>query len=222
MSKEHFGLPVEFDGRVRLFPLPNHVVFPHTVQSLHIFESRYCEMLLDAMASDELIAMATLQPNYEYDYFARPPIHPVVCLGRVIGHEPRRNETHDLLLAGLCRARIEEELPPMLSYREARVELLKDTSPPESPAVTRLREPLIQHLQKLTGSDAESSVALPLDELPLCVMTDVLAHHLPLATNVKLGLLKETNVISRAELIATALPSRRRRHSSGDSPYSLN
>ena len=31
-------LPPEFDGRVRLFPLPELVVFPSAMQPLHIFE----------------------------------------------------------------------------------------------------------------------------------------------------------------------------------------
>ena len=38
-------LPDDFDGHVRLFPLPSMVLFPHAMQPLHIFEPRYCEML---------------------------------------------------------------------------------------------------------------------------------------------------------------------------------
>ncbi len=54
------GLPQSFNGQVRLFPLPNLVLFPHAMQPLHIFEPRYCDMLQDAMATDQLITMATL------------------------------------------------------------------------------------------------------------------------------------------------------------------
>ena len=31
----------DFGGKVRLFPLPNLVLFPHVMQPLHIFEPRY-------------------------------------------------------------------------------------------------------------------------------------------------------------------------------------
>ena len=31
-------LPDDFDGQVRLFPLPDLVLFPHAMQPLHIFE----------------------------------------------------------------------------------------------------------------------------------------------------------------------------------------
>ena len=34
-----------FSGVVRLFPLPNLVLYPHVMQPLHIFEDRYREML---------------------------------------------------------------------------------------------------------------------------------------------------------------------------------
>ena len=59
MSAESLGLPPDFGGEVRLFPLPNLVMFPSNVLPLHIFESRYREMLEDAVQSDQLITMAT-------------------------------------------------------------------------------------------------------------------------------------------------------------------
>ena len=52
--------PQDFCGTVRLFPLPNLVLFPNVLQPLHIFEPRYCDMLAEAMSSDRLIAMAFL------------------------------------------------------------------------------------------------------------------------------------------------------------------
>ena len=39
----------DFSGRVRLFPLPNLVLFPHVIQPLHIFEPRYVDLLHDAI-----------------------------------------------------------------------------------------------------------------------------------------------------------------------------
>ena len=43
------ALPTDFGGEVRLFPLSNLVLFPGIVLPLHIFESRYKEMLEDAL-----------------------------------------------------------------------------------------------------------------------------------------------------------------------------
>jgi hypothetical protein len=41
MSDHPFSLPPSFDGNVRLFPLPDLVMFPGIMLPLHIFESRY-------------------------------------------------------------------------------------------------------------------------------------------------------------------------------------
>ena len=50
-----------FRGKVRLFPLPDLVMFPHVMQPLHVFESRYRELLNAALDSDGLIAMSVLE-----------------------------------------------------------------------------------------------------------------------------------------------------------------
>ena len=49
-----------FSGIARLFPLPNVVLFPHMVLPLHIFEPRYRQMMGDALAGDQLIAITLL------------------------------------------------------------------------------------------------------------------------------------------------------------------
>ena len=89
-------LPDDFDGRVRLFPLPDLVLFPHAMQPLHIFEPRYCEMLNEALAGDHLIAMATLTGGDSASVMAEPTIASTVCLGRIISHaEVEEGDTKD-------------------------------------------------------------------------------------------------------------------------------
>ena len=73
-----------FCGKVRLFPLPNLVLFPEVMQPLHIFEPRYRQMTADALAGDRLIALGLLRPGWEADYDGKPAIYPVACLGRVV------------------------------------------------------------------------------------------------------------------------------------------
>ncbi len=92
--------PGDFCGRVRLFPLPNLVLFPHVTQALHIFEPRYCEMLGDSMATDRLIAMALLEPGWEAQYHKKPPIASVVCIGKVIAHTPTVDHRHNICSPG--------------------------------------------------------------------------------------------------------------------------
>jgi len=88
-----------FSGTVRLFPLPNLVLFPHVMQPLHIFEPRYRSLLEDALRSDGLIAMATLAPGWEADYEGRPPLYPTACLGRIATHRQLDDGTYNVLAA---------------------------------------------------------------------------------------------------------------------------
>src|ERR687888_846338 len=116
----------KFAGTARLFPLPNLVLFPHVVQPLHVFEPRYRQMTADALAGDRLIALALLQPGWEEEYDARPAVHPVACLGRVVADQLLPDGKYNLLLRGVSRLRLIEEVPDGRPYRTARAELLGD------------------------------------------------------------------------------------------------
>ena len=111
--------PAEFSGRIRLFPLPNLVVFPHVMQPLHIFEPRYRAMLEEALAGDRLIGMVLLAPGWEKDYDGRPPLRSVGCLCRVATYHRTDDGSYNVLILGLRRIVIERELPPDKLFRVA-------------------------------------------------------------------------------------------------------
>src|SRR5580658_7703434 len=115
---------------VPLFPLPNVILFPGAVLPLHIFEERYKTMTADALAGDRLIAMALLRPGWEKEYHLRPPIDPVVCVGRIARWERLDDGTYNFLLHGMTRARIlrEENSSP---YRIAHLQTLRENCAPE-------------------------------------------------------------------------------------------
>src|SRR3954452_13651708 len=72
---------------VPLFPLPNVVLFPRAVLPLHVFEERYKAMTADALAGRRKVAMALLRPGWEKNYYGRPEIDPIVCVGDTLSHE---------------------------------------------------------------------------------------------------------------------------------------
>src|SRR5262249_44277168 len=74
----------DFTGVARLFPLPNFVLMPHVVKPLHVFEPRYRQLVSDALAGDQLIALVLLKPDWEGDYEGQPAIHDVACLARIL------------------------------------------------------------------------------------------------------------------------------------------
>lgn len=204
------GWPDDFSGRVRLFPLPNLVLFPHVVQPLHIFEPRYCEMLQDALAHDRLIAMVLLEPGWEQQYHqSRPAIAHAACIGKIISHSPTDDQRHNILLAGVKRARIIGELELRRPFREAEVELLEDIYPADEaqlrPESTKRLQTLFQHFVPQGSAAQESFQQLMGKQLPLGVLTDTIAYALQLPLAIKQQLLAETNVDIRCRLLSRCL-----------------
>jgi Lon protease-like protein len=201
------SLPIQ--GAVRLFPLPDLVMFPHVVQPLHIFEPRYCEMLEDALASDKRIAMVLLAPGWEADYEGRPAIAPVACVGRIMAHERLPTGRHNILLRGLSRAAIRRELPPQKSFREAEVDLLADFCPAASAVRhSQLQQQLIDLARRLlpdTDALHEQLDAFLSGEASLGMLTDIFAFTFGLPTAVKQRLLAQWHVERRAQLLITQL-----------------
>jgi Lon protease-like protein len=200
--------PGGFCGTARLFPLPNLVLFPSVVQPLHIFEPRYRQLMDDALADDRLIGMALLRPGWEPDYDKASPIYPVVCLGRVFQEQRLADGRWNLLLHGLARARVEEELQTGKLYRSARVRSLADADVASAEEAGRLRRELgrgmegwlaaqpaaLGQLEKLMGS-----------ALPLGALCDVFAFALPLDVALKQQLLEDADVGERTRRLIAHL-----------------
>ena len=202
---QYLNLPPSFAGRVRLFPLPNLVMFPGVVQPLHVFEQRYVELLEDALATDKLIAMAALEPGWEPDYEGRPKIAPLVCIGRVVSHARTEQGKYNLLLLGCRRARIVGELPPARSFREAEVQLLGDVYNPTGAARRgALQQKLVESLRPYVAASPAAQQQfqqLLASDVSLGQVTDIVAHTLELDLPEKLKLLGECNVDRRAEML---------------------
>lgn len=114
-----------FSGVAPIFPLPSLVVLPDSVAPLLIFEPRYRQMIADVLEGDGLLATATIDPTWTGSIEGDPPILPHVCLGCVVGSERLADGRYRIVLFGLVRAAVVEEVPHR-PYRKARLRLLKD------------------------------------------------------------------------------------------------
>jgi ATP-dependent Lon protease len=198
-----------FSGRVRLFPLPNLVMFPHVLQPLHIFEPRYRALFEEALADDRLIAMAVLAPGWEDDYEGRPPLHPTACLGRIVTHQVVEGGKYNLLLAGLKRVRLVHELPAAKPFREARVELLEDIySHDEAGGRAQLQRLLLDTFRRVLPSMPkvhEQLEELLCTDVSLGMLTDLIAYTLQIPVDIKESLLAEENVDRRCRTLLKQL-----------------
>jgi Lon protease-like protein len=200
----------DFAGTVRLFPLPNLVLFPHVMQPLHIFEPRYRSLMEDALATDRLIAMAVLEPGWESDYEGRPRLYTTACLGRITTYHRFEDGTFNLLLLGLRRVNLIRELDAddqysVKLYREAEVELCEDLYPPDARPSGRelqkqLRAAFVRLLPMIPDTHEQIDQLLGSD-IPLGMLTDVISFMLKIDIRQKEALLREQNVNRRAELL---------------------
>ncbi|MEN6405225.1 MAG: LON peptidase substrate-binding domain-containing protein [Thermoguttaceae bacterium] len=199
----------KFSGRVRLFPLPNLVLFPHVMQPLRVFEPRYRELLENALADDRLIAMAMLTPGWEANYEGRPSLYSMACLGHITTYHRLADGTYNVLLLGVRRARLVREIKPLHRFREAMVELCDDQCPAAAAArQATLRQRLCEAVTPLLPSlpEVQEQVDQLLgDDVPLGVLTDVIGYMLDIRLAAKQRLLSELNVCRRAELLLAHL-----------------
>ncbi|MSR57681.1 MAG: ATP-dependent protease [Planctomycetaceae bacterium] len=193
-----------FTGTAPLFPLPDVVLFPHVALPLHIFESRYREMVADALDGHKLIAVALLKPGFEADYEGRPPIHEMVCLGRITADERLESGKFNIVLTGIHRAVVTDELDNAASYRTAKLELYRDfyAREPVVDRQTRQRDLLtaFRLLFPRTRTDSLLNQVLEAD-LPLGVLSDLLGAVLKTSAVEKQSLLEELDVDLRSELL---------------------
>ncbi|MFO0966667.1 MAG: LON peptidase substrate-binding domain-containing protein [Gemmataceae bacterium] len=197
-----------FCGVARLFPLPNLVFFPHVMQPLHIFEPRYRQLTADALAGDRLITMVLPLPGWEADYAGSPALHGVGAVGKIIAEQKLPDGCYNILLKGLSRVQIVEEIPHGKLYRKARVELLAEVPVPTPKTERRYRERLAQKMPHWFKSQAEVQQQfdkLVESELPLGPLCDIFTFALPIDAEFKQTLLEELEVEERAKKLLAHL-----------------
>jgi Lon protease-like protein len=205
------SLPDDFNGQVRLFPLPNLVLFPSIIQPLHIFEPRYRELTADALGDDRLLAMATLKPGWEEDYHKKPPIYPVLCIGRIVKEECLPDGRYNLLLHGLSRARVVEEVRTGKLYRVARVQVLEDVPVASAGAEHDLRRKLGEYIHACFAAHSAALAQLRKllqSSLPLGTLCDIFSFSLNIDIELKQRLLEEIEIARRLRLLLDYLAPR--------------
>jgi Lon protease-like protein len=203
--------PKGFSGVVPVFPLPNVVLFPGMFLPLHIFEPRYRDMTARALLGERLIAMALLKPGWQEDYAGSPSIHQILGMGKIVEDAKLEDGRYNLVLFGLVRVRVIEEIGSG-PYRVARVEVIEERVP-EQEAQDRKRRTLRAIYAQIMKNLRTGAVPAPPDDVPLGMLTDLVASLLPLGPELKQGLLEEMDPAARCDRLLELLESR-----GGDAP----
>jgi uncharacterized protein len=189
--------PGAFSGIVPVFPLPNCVLFPGMFLPLHIFEPRYRAMTADALEGERLIAMALLKPGWQENYQGAPPIHEILGVGKIVEDLRLEDGRYNLVLLGLTRVRILEEVGAG-PYRTARVEILADR-PPDEKRTERKRRMLLALYSQIVKELMNGALPAPPDDVPLGMLCDLVASLLSLSPASKQELLEELDVEARCD-----------------------
>ena len=192
----------ELPAIVPIFPLSGVLLLPGVPLPLHIFEPRYRAMVRDALAADGYIAM--IQPNGQRgEDPMNPPLFRTACLGKIVQSETQDDGRYNILLRGICRLAIAEELPVLDGYRRVVADYLPFghdmavSSDPHSvdraalfPAIKRFLE------RRNLQANWDEAAKIP-DE----ALVNSLSVACPFGPQEKQALLEAADVIKRAQLL---------------------
>src|SRR5437763_5437519 len=189
-----------------LFPLPNLVFFPQTRLPLHVFESRYRQLISDVMLSDQRFGIVLLRPGYESDYFGAPPAFACGTVARVEQSVTLDDGRYNILVNGDTRFRIIDEVSRE-PYRVARVVAQPQVERDAVAAYaqrTWLTELSQQYLHFLPEQGAVPAIASG----GRAALTNARIRSLTLDVAEKQRLLESDDLVARAEEIADELQGR--------------
>ena len=192
---------------VPVFPLPDVVFFPGTVLPLHVFESRYREMVKDALAGDRSMAVALLRPGWEREYAGTPAFHEVATVGRMEAIERTRDGRYLFRLVGGSRVRLGEPVQET-PYRIVRaVEIPERPIDAADPAVRRAKLDLLASqvclARELSGGE-RSGLVLD-DSLSFEAAVNGVCAILPIDHAVRQSLLELDDLVERHRRAAAIL-----------------
>jgi uncharacterized protein len=148
---------------LKVFPLHGVAVLPGTPTPFHIFEARYKALFTDALRGDRVVAVPGLVSK-EGAHQLRPAIYPIAGACIIEQEERYDDGRYDVVLRGIARVRLLEELPGTHLYREFRAEVLDDIWPaagPQAlaPGLESLRQLVYQLAQRLPEESGAPALA---------------------------------------------------------------
>jgi Lon protease-like protein len=187
-----------------VFPLAGAVVMPASDLPLNIFETRYLNMVEDALRTHRMFGMIQPDPSREGD---PPPVYRTGCAGRITSFTETADGRIELVLTGICRFDITSELTTTRGYRLVQPEWQRFESDFTTPASAPMRESaqLLRVLKRYFDAKGLQTDWAKLQALPASRMTDVLTTLLPLDPAAKQMVLETLDPSARAQALLAAL-----------------
>lgn len=193
---------------IPVFPLTGSLLLPGNWLPLNIFEPRYCNMVEDALAAGRHIGM--IQPTVpRQDNWVEagnssdeaPELYSIGCAGRIEQCDRQPDGRFVILLKGVRRFRVREELPPSRGYRRVAADYDGFTDDLAELETTLDPARLIQAVRAFSEKHGLSFDWDVLGSLPGVSLLNGLAVALPFRPEEKQALLEAVDVAEREELI---------------------
>jgi uncharacterized protein len=194
-------------ARMPLFPLPDVVLFPNASLRLHIFEERYRAMTRDILAGERFLAMGLIaagaSPTDE-----SPAVEPIAGVGEVIMAHELPDGRFNMVLRGLARVGIDQELASDRPYRLVSATLLPDLPIGDGREVRDAEQALRALIGQL--ADAIPEGGEPLRQIVAALETpaalvNVAAAELIADVGVRQQLLATRDVVKRLERVTAEI-----------------
>lgn len=186
-----------------IFPLQNALVMPGAQLPLNIFEPRYLEMVQDVLASHHLIGMVQPVDIENPDNPSR--VHTTGGAGRITYYSETNDGRIEIILTGICRFDIKQEIPSARGYRVVEPDWHRFASDYEFTALDEAADKpaFFAALDSYLQSNNLEMNQEALQELPFAQVLNVLTTLLPLPHTEKQAIL-ETVPFSERYLLLTS------------------
>lgn len=193
-----------------LFPLPSVAILPHAILPLHIFELRYRQLVGEALNGSGQLALAVIDTDIEKEPGSPPALKPIVCVGQIVQHERLPDGRYNILLQGVCRARIFREEPAEGDrlYRRAILRPVESGEASEEDldeVRLRLHHLLTESPLRRLASAENVAACLARVEAPTAAILELVGISILCDNEVRYQLLSEGDPVSRAEIIEREL-----------------
>lgn len=187
-----------------VFPLEGAVIMPGAQLPLNIFEPRYLEMVRDSLASDHLIGMIQPDSQSHGDWHG---LCATGCAGRISGYQETPDGRIEILLTGVCRFDVSQELPSTQGYRRVLPNWSRFEADYEYPGFDESRQqtPFFAQLDHYLQSKELEIEQASLHKIPFARLLNVLTTLLPLPHSDKQAIIETVTFDERYKLLISQL-----------------
>lgn len=190
-----------------VFPLSDVILLPGGRLPLNVFEPRYMALVEEALKQGRMFGL--IQPIHDEDTDAPSKLYSVGTVGRIVHFSETENDQFFVVMFGLCRFRVCEELDEDEDgFRRLRVDYspyADDLNSPAGGQATAPRERLVKCLTRYVQAYDLDIDLRALDALSLPSLIVTLSMALPFESSEKQALLEAETIDHRFSALCTLM-----------------